>query len=772
MNKKTGRFLTGLLPEVQLALNYFKVPYEINDERKQLEFVYESIDKDFLKQWTPKGSEPLELYDYQVDLVNQAIKHKRGIVKAPTAAGKAQPIDSIIYTPDGPKTMGEIEVGDIVCTPDGNTAKVLGIYPQGKIPVYRITFSNGDTVECCKEHLWLVDSIRNQWKSNKVKSTDYLLKNFLDKQGKPNLRIHPSSAVFFNKKEISINPYLLGVLLGDGHLSKNSITISNVDALLLNKIRNIINDDYHLKFNNKCDWRLVKKSSRCGGKGWHENIYVNHIRKYGLDGKRSWEKFIPRDYMYNSKEIRLELLNGLLDTDGYIDKKGRLSYTTTSEQLQKDFKELVESLGGICRVTTCYKKYKYKGIKKIGRLAHIITFYFPNPEQLFNVEFKKSRIVHKRTHLKSRVIKSFEKIGEKDCVCILVDHKDHMYVTNNFIPTHNTAIMISILKALPPNTPTLFLVNRKLLVSQNYKEMIKWGLENVGRFNSDHHEPNVITCANVQSLHYLDRLLPKFKVLVTDEVHMMSNNTGIRAFKKLTGTSIRIAVSATPFKFGEKDHVQKYTVKGYFGPLFEIDSGIDGKLNTALLQDRGMLSDSICKFYPIDEPQIPYDIWMDAVTNGIANNFHFHKIVTRLAGKLDGRTLILVDRIAHGDALSNLIPDSLWVRGEDNEKTREYVIERLQSEKNKVVAIATRQIFDTGINFFVHNIINATDTSSEHGVIQLTGRGLRKADDKSILNYYDFIYRINPYLENHSNDRIKILKKEKHEVVIMDSMDF
>jgi superfamily II DNA or RNA helicase len=253
---------------------------------------------------------------------------------------------------------------------------------------------------------------------------------------------------------------------------------------------------------------------------------------------------------------------------------------------------------------------------------------------------------------------------------------------------------------------------------------------------------------------------------------MMTNNSGIRAFKKLTGTSIRIAVSATPFKFGEKDHVQKYTVKGYFGPLFEVESGIDGKLTTSMLQDRGMLSASICRFYPIDEPQIPYDIWIDAVTNGIANNFHFHKIVTRLAGKLDGRTLILVDRIAHGDALNNLIPDSLWVRGQDNEKTREYVIERLQNEKDKVVAIATRQIFDTGINFFVHNIINATDASSEHGVVQLTGRGLRKADDKSILNYYDFIFRINPYLENHSNDRIKILKKEKHEVIVMDAIDF
>lgn len=423
MQKKTGRFLTGLLPEIELALNYFNIPYTINDERKHLDFAYQSIDKDFLKQWTPKGTTPLELYDYQVDAVNQAIKHGRGIVKLPTGSGK-------------------------------------------------------------------------------------------------------------------------------------------------------------------------------------------------------------------------------------------------------------------------------------------------------------------------------------------------------------TAVMIAILKALPPNTPTLFLVNRKTLVSQNYKEMIKWGLDKVGRFNSDYHEPNLITCANVQSLHHLDRLLSKFRVLITDEIHMMSNNSGIRAFKKLIEASIRIGVSATPFKFGEKDLVQKYTVKGYFGPVFTVKSAEGDKITTSALQNRGNLSGSKCLFYYIDAPQIPYDIWVDAVTNGIANNMHFHKIVAKLAGKLDGRTLIMVDRIAHGDELNNMIPGSLWVRGQDNEKTRDYVIDQLKQENNKVIAIATRQIFDTGVNFFLHNFINATDASSEHGVIQLMGRGLRPASDKDVLNYYDFIFRINPYLEKHSNDRIKILRKEKHDVIIMDKIDF
>jgi superfamily II DNA or RNA helicase len=331
-----------------------------------------------------------------------------------------------------------------------------------------------------------------------------------------------------------------------------------------------------------------------------------------------------------------------------------------------------------------------------------------------------------------------------------------------------TLIFIAIMKALPPNTPTLFLVNRKTLVTQNYKEMVKWGIPNVGRFNSDHHEPNIITCANVQSIKHLEKHLPKFKVLVTDEIHMMSNASAAKAFRKMTGASIRIAVSATPFKFGETDKVQKYTVKAHFGPTLK--SKIE--LTTTALQERGNLSDSRCTFYPIDEPHIPYHLLIDAIEHGIAKNTHYHKIVSRLDATLKGRTLILVDRVAHGDALSNLIPNSIWVSGKDNEKTREAVIEKLQKSKTKVTGIATRQIFDTGINFFIHNLIDCTDSSAEHLIEQIIGRGLRPCDDKEILNYYGFLLRMNPYLHDHSNDKIKILKKKGHEVIVKDSIDF
>jgi superfamily II DNA or RNA helicase len=337
-----------------------------------------------------------------------------------------------------------------------------------------------------------------------------------------------------------------------------------------------------------------------------------------------------------------------------------------------------------------------------------------------------------------------------------------------------TEIMIAIMKALPPKTPILFLANRKDLIIQNYNRMKEWGLQNVGIFYGKKKEPNTITCCTVQSAHHLDKWLPDFKAVVADEIHMLSNDTGIGTFRKLKGASIRLAVSATPFKHGGSDDVQKYTIKGHFGPILKVDKKIieTGILTTSFLQDRGTVSSSLCTFYKVKEPSIPYDIFIDAVTNGIANNWTFHHMVERLAKTLKGRTLILVDRVIHGDILNRLIPGSLWVSGKDNEDSRAYVIEQMQKSKDDVVAIATQQIFSVGINFFVHNMINAAGGQAEHEIIQRMGRGLRTADDKVILSYYDFLFDINPYLIDHSNHRVKILRKEKHEVIIKEEIDF
>lgn len=334
-----------------------------------------------------------------------------------------------------------------------------------------------------------------------------------------------------------------------------------------------------------------------------------------------------------------------------------------------------------------------------------------------------------------------------------------------FAPTSagKSLIMVGIIKAIKSGTSILVLQNRLSLAQQNYDELKRLNFPNVGNVWGGSIKPDLITVASVQSIAKVEKLLPKIKVLIVDEIHDMMSKLPKAVYRRLKAADVRVAVSATPFKFGGKDNVQKFSVRGYFGPIFKVKSAAEGILTTSELQDRGILSRSKCTFYIIREPQIQHDIYIDAVTRGIAESFYFHKVVSNLAKKQKGRTLILVDRIAHGDTLNNLIPNSLWIQGKDDAETRKSVINELQKSE-QCVAIATQQIFNTGINVYIHNLINAAGGQADHQIIQRMGRGLRTAKDKEQLQYYDFLFEINEYLEKHSRKRIKILISQGHEV--------
>lgn len=358
-------------------------------------------------------------------------------------------------------------------------------------------------------------------------------------------------------------------------------------------------------------------------------------------------------------------------------------------------------------------------------------------------------------------------------------HDYQVDLTNQIIKYHRgviqaptsagkTHIMLSILHALPPNTPTLILANKKSLVQQNYEETQLWGVPNVGRLYDKYKSPNMLTCATVQSLHKIEPLLPKIRALIVDEIHDMMSKVPKKFYNKMKACDVRVAVSATPFKFGGKHQTQKYAVKGYFGPIMRTKTAEGGLLTTKVLQDRDILARSKGTFWRIEEPQLPYEIYLDAVTKGIAENVYFHQIVTRLAKRLKGRTLILVERLAHGDTLSRMLPGSLWVQGKDNIETRKHVITQLSKATGNVIGIATQGIFNAGINVFVHNLINAAGGQADHQIVQRMGRGLRVAGDKEILDYHDFIFAINEYLEDHSWTRVKILKDEGHNVEVKD----
>lgn len=331
--------------------------------------------------------------------------------------------------------------------------------------------------------------------------------------------------------------------------------------------------------------------------------------------------------------------------------------------------------------------------------------------------------------------------------------------------------IVGVLKTLPPNTPTLVMTRSTDLCHQLYEDIGSWGFERLGKCIGSRKKdfrPDIITVANVDSVHKIEALLPHVRALVVDEVHTMVSKVPKAVYKRMPRAYMRVGVSATPFKFGETDKSQKCEVKGFFGPVINYRGRA---LTTRELQEREVLSSSRCVFYPVGEPQLPYETYIDAVTLGIAESVPFNRTVARLAKKLKGRTLILVERIAQGEMLSQLIPGAHWIHGKDNADAREGVIRRLQ-DADHFVGIVQQQLISAGINLFIHNLINAMGGAATHQVIQRVGRGLRRAGDKESLNYYDWVFNINHYLANHSFHRIKVLRGEGHEVVLKEEVDF
>jgi superfamily II DNA or RNA helicase len=338
-----------------------------------------------------------------------------------------------------------------------------------------------------------------------------------------------------------------------------------------------------------------------------------------------------------------------------------------------------------------------------------------------------------------------------------------------------TLVLISTLKCLPPKTPTLFLTKNKGLVHQNWKEMKLWGIPDLGRWYGGYKEPNYVTCATIHkdTFESLDKLLPKFKAIIVDEVHECMSAVPLRAYKKMKNAIYRLGISATPFKYNKKkiDECHKWTVKGHFGPVFKTTTTDTGELTTADLQDRGILAKSDCYFYPIDRPQIIHEPYMDAVKLGIEQNFHFHETVARLAKSCPGRTLIVVSRIEQGEYLKSLIPGSQFIQGDTKLKDREPILEAML-KGDRSVGIVMQQIITAGINIKIHDLINAAGGDAAHNVIQLMGRGLRPANDKDLLRYHDFLFTINDYLRKHSMWRMEVIQSEGHSLTLKDNLDF
>lgn len=358
--------------------------------------------------------------------------------------GKAQPLTAFIYTPDGRKRMGDIQLGDAVLTPFGTVTKVTGIYPQGKQDIYEITFGDGCKTECTIDHLWEVqrfkDSQANRNRFMLVTTGDLLnhpkVNNDKNQSCRPRVRL--TEPVVFTPKDIPLSPYLVGALIGDAKLELNGSPIfSTADDFILRQVVSLLPTGVRAKhIPGTYDYRLALKDKPYRGK----SILRGGLRHLGLLGKRSHEKFIPEIYKYNSREVRISLLQGLFDTDGTV-TNGQVQFQTSSVMLAQDVAEIVQSLGGLCTTNKRQGRYKKNGEYHETKVGYRQEIFYPDAASLFSLPRKKERC-RIRTLKYANVNRSVRKIRyvrNDETQCIKVADERQLYLTDHFIVTHNTA---------------------------------------------------------------------------------------------------------------------------------------------------------------------------------------------------------------------------------------------------------------------------------------------------------------------------------------------
>lgn len=370
--------------------------------------------------------------------------------------GKALSLDTKLVTPDGWITMGEVKVGDFVIDHKGEPTKIIAVSEvwQNR-PTYEVEFSDGSIIVADENHEWLTKTRKERTTNQlgKVRTTKEIYNTQLvDSDNRINHSVPVSQPILFKEQELPIPPYTFGAWLGDGTSAGNGFT--NVDTQIIENIEveNVVvkklktDIQYSLSFNKikydeQVDICLICEKKLSFVRNRKTNYCISHrdvntFTKIFRDLNVLNNKHIPMIYLRSSIEQRRNLLAGLLDTDGYITKKGCIQLALTSKSLANDAYELIVSLGYKPSRTTKV----VKGRNEDSSLCYITSF---SPvDDLFKLNRKSSRITSfERKTQKQRYIKSVTLIDSVPTKCIEVDNEEHMFLAGeSMIPTHNSSI--------------------------------------------------------------------------------------------------------------------------------------------------------------------------------------------------------------------------------------------------------------------------------------------------------------------------------------------
>ena len=414
---------------------------------KLLEIRDRRLRENWLEQYKP--------YAKQREFHEKGAEFRERLFLAGNQLGKELRFDEPVLTPTGWVRICDLHVGDEVIAGDGTVTTVTGVFPQGVKPLVEIQFCYGQTVIAGYDHQWKVQTPATRFRTQcrtlpgrnalgkrtsvqepnpahgewSVVTTRQIIDKYGYTPGPRNRHATPAPGpAQLQSRPVSIDPYVLGMLIGDGGLT-GTVMLSTGDAPMVEAFAAEV-----ARFGG----RVARSSSRPHDyRAAYAPKLTAELARMGLKGVGSYKKFVPQEYLWNSPEVRLAVLQGLMDTDGTCEKRGLTSFCTTSAQLCDDLVFLVQSLGGKCKVAHKHPRFSHKGVTKTGHVAYIVTVRLPHVP-VFRLERKLARYIRPTSTTDHNLMVSFKPVEAAPAWCISVAHPDRTYITRDFIVTHNT----------------------------------------------------------------------------------------------------------------------------------------------------------------------------------------------------------------------------------------------------------------------------------------------------------------------------------------------
>ncbi len=363
--------------------------------------------------------------------------------------GRAQPLRTKVLTPEGFRPIGDLRVGDLVVGSDGRPTPVIGVYPQGEKPIYRFSSQDGASTLCSEDHLW---TVRTRDDARRGKPPRVLTAKEIAESGLRTAHYRKyelpllSEPVAFPEREVPMDAYALGLLLGDGCLTGSTTpSFATRDPELAEALDTLL-PGVRVRRKTDVDY-VLNRESEPGDVITIANPVTAIMRDLGLCGATSGTKFVPDEYLYNTAEVRLALLQGLLDSDGgpvtQAGRTCRIQYGTASPRLRDAVTFLTRSLGGVVYERSRPAEGRSPGLARGREVFHrqdayVLDLRLPEGVRPFRLRRKQEKYDATGGGRPMRFVDAIEPAGSEECVCIQVAAEDSLYVTEDFLLTHNT----------------------------------------------------------------------------------------------------------------------------------------------------------------------------------------------------------------------------------------------------------------------------------------------------------------------------------------------